>query len=122
MDYTPANEPDACIKLLDDWIISTKKDLHEKYVLNSKGTEEGDVIYEKKLKDIGKKLNAYIDSGDRDSIKDYNLPEEICKCVLDVVGASIVFQDRITAWCIEFPAIRTKEHLDVEIKVTKTDE
>ena len=121
MDYTPEKEPDACIKLLDDWIISTKKDLHKKYVLNSKGTEEGDVVYEKKLKEIGKRLNAYIDSGNKDTIKEYNLPEEVCKCVLEVVGASIVFQDRITAWCIEFPAIRTREHLEDEIIITTNE-
>lgn len=111
MDYTPDKEPDACIKLLDDWIISTKKDLHKKYVLNSTGTEEGNVVYKKKLEEICKKLNAYIDNGKKELIEEYNLPEEICKCVLEVAGASIVFQDRITAWCIEFPAIRTVEHL-----------
>jgi hypothetical protein len=111
MDYTPEKEPDACIELLDTWIIATKKRLHEKYVLNSTGTEEGDIKYKNELKDIGRNLNAYINNGKRELIEEYNLPEEICKCVLEVVGASIVFQERINAWCIEFPAIRTVEHL-----------
>lgn len=115
MEYTPAKEPDACIGLLDKWIINKKKELHRTFVLNAKDNEEGDTVYIEELKKVAKQLNSYIDKGDRDLIKDYDLPEEICKCILEVVGASVVYQDRITAWCIDYPAIRTTDHLIEEI-------
>jgi len=118
-EYVPTTEPDSCIKLLDDWILKKKDELHKKYVLNSSGTEEGDVIYVEELKKIGTKLNSYIDHGKKESIKEFDVPEEVCKCILEVIGASVVFQDRITAWCIDFPAIRTKKHLKEEIELSE---
>ena len=105
------NEPDACIELLDSWIIEYKEKIHKDYVQKSEGTEEGDEIFLNKLKVLNSDLHSYID-GTKTDISEYKLPETLSKCLVEVVGASVVFQDRIALWCITYPAIKNISHFE----------
>lgn len=115
------NEPDACIEILDKWMIEYKEKIHKKFVLNSKGTEEGDEIFIKELKNLNSKLHSYIEGTNKD-ISEYDLPETLSKCLIEVVGASIVFQERIVLWCIIYPAIMNISHFKENILKNKSQE
>jgi hypothetical protein len=115
------NEPDACIELLDKWMIGYKEKIHKKFVLNSKGTEEGDEIFLSELKKLNSKLHSYIEGTNKD-ISEYDLPEALSKCLIEVVGASIVFQERIVLWCLIYPAIMNISHFKENILKNKSKE
>jgi len=105
------SEPDECIAELDKWIKTIKDDIYNN---NIKGPSNDQAVLTNYMNDLeifANNLNRQIKAENMSELNTMNWPESLMECIKDM-NKRIVILDRIEHWCIRYPFVRSKLHLE----------
>ena len=114
--YDEPDEPDSpCIKQLETWILQKKNEVWQTTLLDQTNSAQNITEYENKLVELAEILRNALNSpnGINDAIlRNNGWPPQLLNCMNDT-DISIPVDDMIQKWFIQFPRVRSPEHLEV---------
>jgi len=105
------SEPDECIAELDKWIKNIKDKIYND---NIKGPNNDQAVLTNYINDLevfANNLNREIKAENTAELNGMKWPESLMECIKDI-NMRIVILDRIEYWCIRYPFVRSKLHLE----------
>ena len=105
------SEPEECIEALDRWIQSEKNTIYDDNIKGPDNSQQVLENYTVSLKSFADKLLKAIDHESIDILQDLNWPDELIGCIKDL-SIRTVIMDRIENWCIQYPFVKSKLHIN----------
>jgi len=105
------SEPDDCIAELDAWIKVMKDDIYNNNIKGPSNDQGVLTNYINDLEVFANRLNREIKAENSGELNTMKWPESLMECIKDM-NKRIVILDRIEHWCIRYPFVRSKLHLE----------
>ena len=105
------SEPEDCIEALDTWIQSEKNMIYDENIKGPDNSNEVLENYSNSVESFGRKLIYAIKREDINLLQDLNWPDTLLDCIKDS-SIQTVIVDRIENWCIQYPYVKSKLHIN----------
>jgi len=105
------SEPDECIAELDKWIKNIKDKIYNDNIKGPNNNQDVLTNYINELEVFANNLNREIKAENTAELNTMKWPESLMECIKDM-NMRIVILDRIEYWCIRYPFVRSKLHLE----------
>ena len=105
------SDPDSYVEILDKWVQSEKNAIYDENIKGPNNSEDVLENYIQMLERFAVNLIKAIESEHIINLHDLNWPNELIDPVKDL-GIRTMLTDRIELWCIRYPFVKSKLHIN----------